>query len=52
MDDLAAKLNTLDIDLEDLKDYEYATEMNEDMELNLSEEDIEFLDRLIKKLKK
>jgi hypothetical protein len=50
MDDLAAKLNRIDIDLEDLKDYEYATEMNEDMELNLSEEDIEFLDRLIKKL--
>jgi hypothetical protein len=52
MDDLAAKLESVDIDLEDLKEYDNGTELNEDMGLNLSEEDIEFLDRLIEKLTK
>ena len=52
MEDLASKLDTIDIDVEDLKHYDNGTESNEDMGLNLSEEDIEFLDRLIEKLKK
>lgn len=52
MGDLAAELESVDITKEDLKDYDNGTELNEEMGLNLSEEDIEFLDRLIKKLKK